>query len=283
MQWVWSSPEPAFNDSYPTHCWQGHQPGVLTISAVSPNDDAEWRSLHCLTLHRGAIPYHIRIDCTPFPVRCKSRWIFNFPGKRYNSWGPQLKLLTGLVSTHNLSIGHRSDLHFMSSELQSALELLQLNNYVSSKATIPLSLMNFTNKCSCGSHCCRIWLLWVTRLVHAICVGLKWLFQPYYHSPHLLKRGILFSLRMLGLVVSWQHFKVDYVWVRRKPSPSKYQISYSRVIGQILDLGLHNVCTGLYSGLGHFIPCIPIWQFCRFAMLVFPGSCRSTFEKDNRL
>ena len=111
------------------------------------------------------------------PVRCKSRWILNFPGKRYSSWGLQLELLTGLFSgsSHNLSIKH-CDLHFMSSDPWSALELLQLNNYVSGMATISFSLMNLTDKCSCDNHRCRIWLLWVTRLVHAICVGLKWLF-----------------------------------------------------------------------------------------------------------
>ena len=142
------------------------------------------------------------MDCTSLPVRCKSRRILNFPGKRYRSRGLRFELLTGLLSTHNLSIGHR-DLHFMSSDLQSALELLQLNNYVSGMAVMSFSLMNFTDKCSCSSHCCRIRLLWVTRLVCAICVGLKWLLQPCYCSPHLLKRGALFFLHMLGLV-SWQ-------------------------------------------------------------------------------
>ena len=112
-------------------------------------------TLQCLMLHCGAILYHIKIDCMSFPVHYESRQILNFPGKTYSFQGLQLEPLTGLFSSHHLSIRH-CDLHFMSSDLRSALELLQLNNYGSGMATISFSLMKFTDRCSRDNHCCRI-------------------------------------------------------------------------------------------------------------------------------
>ena len=72
-----------------------------------------------------------------------------FLGYKYGGLQANLSLPPSQLTRHC----HPS---IMSSDLQSALELLQLDNYVTGMATTSFSLINFTDKCSCDNHCCRI-------------------------------------------------------------------------------------------------------------------------------
>ena len=87
-----------------------------------------------------------------------------------------------------------------------------------------------------------------SAFVHAILLKLK----ECYHltgSPRVFKRGILSIYFELHIsFIDWQWLQIDYVWVRKQhfKLSRNDQVTHS-LTAQTLDLGLYNICSGMYN------------------------------------
>jgi len=107
------------------------------------------------------------------PSKRVSKQIINLLGWGYNPRGAR----TVTRTTPYLAYLNSQSLHIeqliitvyffwctgMSSDLQSSLELLQMNNYVSGMVVHAFGMTSLMNQleCSCCCHCCLIWLWWM--------------------------------------------------------------------------------------------------------------------------
>lgn len=106
--------------------------------------------------HRLSSPPSSRIGRLLNITSLVPQHIFNTPGGGYNRQGNPRP-------SHNLSYFAISLVPAMSSDLQSALELVQMNNYISRRSPI-WSTINLIDHDSCRCHCRHIRLLWVMLL-----------------------------------------------------------------------------------------------------------------------
>lgn len=103
----------------------------------------------CITWSSSGKHWKINIHLIPNnPIMLRALW-------RLNHWqrpSPNLELSTVVQRFSRLP-------GIMSSSLQSVLESIKLNDYISGMVLIPLSVINLIGHCSCYHHCSHIWLL----------------------------------------------------------------------------------------------------------------------------
>ena len=132
----------------------------------------------------------------------------------------------------------------MSSDLQSVVGSFQMNNYISRMVKLFLLLViSLTAQYSCHCYCCHIWLWWTVLLCMLSFSNWNRICNPAT-AVLTFSREVCYFLLHNPHTIGWQHIKVDYVWVGKQQLSSKDWVSYS-LVAQILDLGLHNICSGM--------------------------------------
>ncbi|KAH0831389.1 hypothetical protein J3R83DRAFT_14053 [Lanmaoa asiatica] len=119
----------------------------------------------------------------------------------------------------------------MSSDLQSALQFLQINDDAS---LIVITAVVYDYRESYASARCSS----QTGMYVAI--------PPPQSSPSRERYVIPLSTSYL---LADKYSKVDYIWVRTQQFSTKYWVSDSST-AQTMGLGLYNVCSGAYKRLG---------------------------------